>query len=204
MIQIFWEIGLQAVEIMTLVFGILGMSFFMLLVFSPASVQSLSRVFNRSVDLERKLAFLDKSVRTEEFFYGHPVACGACLLLGSLFALAFFFFKLDVAHFSRIVLGSTRASAGVEILFDFLAWIGKLACLFGMFLGAMLLIAPRRLRRWEARLNSWFETRPLIERLEKPRTDLDSFLFRHPLAFGLVGGAFSCLLIVLSVLNLLR
>jgi hypothetical protein len=180
------------------------MSFFLLLLFSPASVRSLSGVFNRSVDIDRKLSFLDKSVRTEELFYAHPVAFGACLVVGSLFALVFFFFKLDISHFSRVVFGTAHASVGVEILFDFLAWIGKLACLLGLGLGMALLIAPQKLRRWEGALNNWFETRPLVDRLQKPRTGFDSLLFSHPVLFGVIGGAVSCLLIVLSVLNLLR
>ena len=33
--------------------------------------------------------------------------------------------------------------------------------------------------------------------------DIDTFLFQHPIFFGLIGGAISLLLIVLSILNLL-
>lgn len=202
--KIFWEIGLQAVEILTLIFGILGMTFSLLLLYSPAAVKNLSSVFNRSVNLERRLSFLDKSVRTEQLFYSHPVVIGSCLVAGSLFALVFFFFKLDIAQFSRIVFASSSTSVGMEILFDFLVLVGKTACVIGLCLGFLLLVAPQRLRRWEGKLNSWFETGPLVEKLEKPRDHFDTFLFRHPVFFGVLGGAVSCLLIILSVLNLLR
>jgi hypothetical protein len=202
--KIFWEIGLQAVEILTLIFGILGMTFSLLLLYSPAAVKNLSGVFNRSLNLDRKLAFLDKSVRTEQLFYSHPFVVGACLVAGSLFALVFFFFKLDIVQFSRIVFGAPRTTVGVEMLFEFLVLIGKTACVIGLCLGVVLLVAPQRLRRFESKMNSWFETGPLLERLEKPRDNFDTFLFRHPVFFGALGAAVSCLLIILSVLNLLR
>jgi hypothetical protein len=44
----------------------------------------------------------------------------------------------------------------------------------------------------------------LIEKLNRPVKTLDNAFFRYPIFFGLLGGSVSCLLIVLSILNLLR
>ena len=199
---IFWEIILQTIEILTLVVGMLGMAMSLLLLFAPKAAQSLSGIANRSVDVEKKLKFLDKDIRTEEWIYSHPTVVGCGLSLASLFALVFFFFQVDVAEFSRIFFGATPFAPG-EILFQAFVWIGKLACLIGLALGVGLMAAPAKIRRMERSLNSWIDTRSWVEKLDRSGPKLDTVLFRYPIFFGIFGGAVSCLLIVLSILNLL-
>jgi hypothetical protein len=200
---IFWEIGLQAIEILTLVVGLLGMAMSLLLLFAPAAVQNLSGIANRSVDVEKKLRFLDKDIRTDDWIYGHPVIVGGGLAAASLFALAFFFFKVDIAEFNRIFFGATPFAPG-EILFQAFVWVGKLACLLGLALGVGLMAAPAKMRRMERSLNAWIDTRSWVEKLDRSGPKLDTVFFRYPIFFGIFGGAVSCLLIVLSILNLLK
>jgi hypothetical protein len=200
---IFWEIGLQAIEILTLVVGLLGMAMSLLLLFAPAAAQNLSGIANRSVDVEKKLRFLDKDIRTDDWIYGHPVIVGGGLAAASLFALAFFFFKVDIAEFNRIFFGATPFAPG-EILFQAFVWVGKLACLLGLALGVGLMAAPAKMRRMERSLNAWIDTRSWVEKLDRSGPKLDTVFFRYPIFFGIFGGAVSCLLIVLSILNLLK
>jgi hypothetical protein len=199
-----WEIGLQAVEILTLVVGMLGMAMSLLLLFAPSAARNLSTVLNRSMDVDKKLLFLDKSIRTDELIYGHPVIVGGGLVAASLFALIFFFFKVDIADFTRIFFGPDHNSLLGEILFQTVAWIGKAACFLGLAFGLCLLVSPATMRRIERKLNTWMETRAFVEKLDRSSHDIDAIFFRYPFFFGLLGGAISCLLIVLSVLNLLR
>ncbi len=201
---ILWEIGLQTIEILTLVIGMLGMTFSLLLLLAPAVVIKLSRVFNRSVDMDRKLSFLDKGIRTEGLFYGHPTIVGLCLVTGSAFGMIFFLFRLDITQFAQIIFGSERSTLGAEILFESLAWIGKIACLIGLIAGGLLIFAPERLRRIESRMSSWVETRSFVERLDRSNNQVDALFLRFPVFFGLLGAGVSCLLIVLSIINLLR
>jgi len=202
--NILWEIGLQAVEIMTLVVGILGMAMSLLFVFASSTARNLSTILNRSMDIDKKLLFLDKSIRTDELIYGHPLIVGGGLATASLFALIFFYFKVDIAEFTRIVFGSTQTSDIGEIIFRTVAWIGKLACFLGLALGLCLMVSPATMRRVERKLNTWMETRSFVEKLDRSSHDLDAIIFRYPFFFGLLGGAISCLMIVLSILNLLR
>jgi hypothetical protein len=201
--HIVYEIGLRSIEIMTLVFGILGMSMSLLLLFAPSVAKNLSSVFNRSVDVQKRLAFLDKDIRTEELVYGHPVLVGGLLVAGSVFALLFFAFKLHFPSFAQVFLGSANPGIYGEIIFEAVVWVGKLSCVLGLIFGACLLLAPQKLRAVERWMNAWFETRFWVERLERPSLSLDAVFFRYPVFFGLAGGAISCLLIVLSILNLL-
>jgi hypothetical protein len=202
--NIFSEIGLQAVEIMTLVVGMLGMAMSLLLLFAPSIARNLSTILNRSMDVDRKLLFLDKSIRTDELIYAHPVIVGGGLAAASLFALIFFFFKVDVADFTRIFFGPNHNSSVGAILFQTVAWIGKVACFLGLAFGLCLLVSPATVRRIERKLNTWIETRSFVERLDRSSHDIDAVFFRYPIFFGLLGGAISCLLIVLSILNQLR
>jgi hypothetical protein len=199
---IVWEIGLQAIEIITLVVGMLGMAMSVLLLFTPAAARHLSGIANRGIDLEKKLKILDKDVRTEEWIYSRHRITGGGLTLASLLALVFFFFKVDISELNRILFGDPYFSIG-EILLTVFVWVGKLACLTGIFLGLGLALAPAALRRVERGLNAWIDTHAWVEKLDRPSQQLDTVLFRHPVFFGIIGGAISCLLIVLSILNLL-
>jgi len=197
------EICLEVVEILTLLFGILGMTFSVLLLFSPNVAKNLSNMFNRNIDTAKRLNFLDTDIRTDLFIYNHNLLVGLCLVTGSLFALIFFFFRLDVSNFSKILFGSDGSWLIGEIVFISLAWIGKIACIFGLLAGVCLLFAPSKMQQIERKLNTWFDTGSTIAKLDRSSHELDTVLYRHPILFGLIGGIISFLLIILSTLNIL-
>jgi hypothetical protein len=198
------EIGLRAIEIMTLVFGMLGMTLSLLLLFAPRVAQTLSAVLNRSVDVDQKLRLLDQDIQTDKVIYTHPLLTGGFLVAGSMFALFFFFFKFDASVFSQVFFGSHNHSLSGEIIFHAVGWIGKFGCLLGLLAGAGLILAPRRVQAIEQKMNTRYETRSWIEKLQRPTHSLDTVLFRYPILSGLLGGSISSVLIVLSILNLLR
>ena len=194
---------MQTVEILTLLFGILGLAFSLMLAFSPTVVETIGKLMNRHINFEKNLAVLDKDIATGHLFYNHPTISGICLIAGSVFALVFFFFKLDVSNFSMIFLGSRTSSMTGELLFNALAWIGKIACMLGLLYGFGLLLVPKSMQTIETKMNAWVETRPALERLNREEHALDSFLYRFPITFGVIGAIISFLLIVLSILNIL-
>jgi hypothetical protein len=198
------EIGLRAIEIMTLVFGMLGMTLSLLLLFAPRVAQTLSNILNRSVDVDKKLSVLDKDIQTDKLIYGHPLLVGGGLFAGSLFALFFFFYNFEPSVFARLFFGSHHQTVSGEIIFQTVGWIGKLACLLGLLGGAGLILAPRRVRDLDQRMNAQYETFSWIEKLQRSTHSLDTVLFRYPILSGLLGGSISSVLIVLSILNLLR
>ena len=198
------EIGFKAIEIMTLVFGILGMSLSLLLLFAPDMARNLSRLLGRSIDLDKGLAFLDKEIQTDDLIYSHRFLVGGFLVAGSVFALLFFFFKVDVSSFAKIFFGSHNRAAYGEMAFQAIAWIGKLSCMLGLVFGCCLMAAPEKMRAIERWMNSWVDTRAFIEKLEHTGLTLDTAFFRYPFFFGLLVGSISLVLIVLSIINLLR
>ena len=201
--QIFQQIGLQAIEILTLVFGILGISFSLMLLLSPNLTRSVSNVINRNVNIDKKFAYLDKDLQLDSFIYGHNMVIGLCLIAGSAFSLIFFFFKLDISGFANIFFIPGKYLSINKIIFNGITWVGKIACFFGIICGFMLFVAPGKMKHIEKKVSSWIETRHFFDRLDNSNRELDAVLFRHPVPFGLVGLIISSVIIILSILNLL-
>ena len=198
------EIGLQVISILTLVFGIMGIAFSLMMLFSPRLVQQISSILNRSINIEKKINYLDKEIQIDAFFYSHHILIGVCLVAGSLFSLIFFYFQLDVASLARIFGNRNGAFLSNQIFFSFIAVIGKIVCLLGLAAGLILLLAPGKMKKMEHKLNSWFETGQVVEKLDASSHNVDIFFFRHPVFFGLAGSLISLVLIILSIINLLE
>lgn len=202
--EIFWEISVQATEILTLVFGILGMSLSLMLIFSPRLAKNISNILNRSVDVDKSIDYLDKSIEITAYFYKYNVVAGVVLIAGSVFSLFFFFFSLDITKFAGIFFGSRQHLLTSEIIIISIVWIGKIGCLAALLFGILLTFAPDTMKRMENKLNSWFETKPMIKKLDNSSHDLDAFFFRHTTPVGLTGAVVSFFLIALSIINLLK
>ena len=201
--EIFWDIAFHAIEILTLLFGVLGMAFSLLLLFSPRLTKSLGSFFNRNITVGSSARLLDKDIPTEALIYSHHVIVGLCLVAGSVFAIIFFFFNVDIANFAGVFLGSQKYFLTLEIIFFFFAWIARIGCVCGLVFGIILLVAPQKMRVFENRLNTWFETKTFFEKLDQSGPELDVLFFRYPFFFGMAGAVLSFLIITLSVVNLL-
>ena len=201
--DIFWDIALHTVEILTLLFGVLGMTFSLLLLASPRLTKSLGNFFNRNISVGSSPNILDKDIKTENFIYSHHIIAGLGLIAGSTFALIFFFFNIDIANFANIFLGSQKYFQTLEIIFYFFAWIARVGCVFGLLIGAVLLFAPQKMRALEGKVNTWFETKKFFEKLDKSGPELDALFFRYPFFFGMAGAVISFLVITLAIVNLL-
>ena len=202
--EIFWEIGIQTIEILTLVFGIMGMTLSLMLLFWPRLARNLSDVLNRSIDVDKRLEYLDKDIQISEFYYNHHIIMGLLLVAGSAFSLFFFTFSLDISKFAGIFFGSRANVFTAELVVSTFTWTGRIGCLIGLVIGLLIVFRPDIMKRIENKLDSWFETKPMIDKLDKSSHDIDSFFFRNSIAVGLVGAVISFFLISLSIINLLR
>jgi len=202
--EIFWEIGIQTIEILTLVFGIMGMTLSLMLLFSPRLARNLTNILNRSIDVDKRLEYMDKDIQLSEFIYNHHITMGLLLVAGSAFSLFFFLFSLDISKFVGIFFGSQANAFTAELVVTTFTWTGRIGCLAGLAIGLLIVFMPDLMKRIENKLNSWVETKPMIDKLDKSSHDVDSFFFSHPIAVGSVGAVISFFLISLSVINLLR
>jgi hypothetical protein len=202
--EIFWEIFIQSIEILTLIFGILGMTISLMLLLSPGLARSLSNILNRSINVDKGIEFLDKDIKISEFFYNHHMAMGLLIVAGAAFSLFFFFFSLDISKFAGIFLGSRANLFTAEIIVSTVTWIGKIGCLTGLVFGLMMVFKPDLIKRIDNKLNFLFETKSIFEKLDKSSHAMDTFFFRHTFAVGLTGAVISFFLISLSIINLLE
>lgn len=202
--RIIQQIVLQSIEILTLITGVLGLTLSTVLLFSPNLIRSLSNLLNRRINFDDKIKFLDKDIEIAHHFYNHHVVIGMLLIGGAAFSLFYFFFSLDIARFTSVFLGSQKNTFVPEIMIDSIVWIIKVVCLIALLCGLLLVFAPNKMRQIESKLNSWFETKSFIEKLEKIDHDLDSFIFRHPIMVGVAGAVLSFFLLSLSIINLLE
>ncbi len=200
----FWEIGLQTVGILALMFGIFGIAFSLLLLISPNVTKKISNVFNRYIDVDKKVSYLDKDIQTESIIYKHHVIMGVCLIVGSGFILIFLMFKLDVANFVNIFFSSQKFASINEIIANSMAMTGKIVGVAGIIFGFILLFLPGKMKKIEKKVNTWFSTQHAISKINETHHDIDTFIYRHAVLFGLTGLIISIFLTVLATFNMLH
>ena len=200
----FWEIALQTVGILALIFGIIGIALSLLLLISPNMTKKISNVLNRYIDVDKKVSYLDKDIQTESIIYNHNVISGACLIVGSGFILIFLMFKLDVANFVNIFFSSQKFASINEIILSSMAIIGKIVGVAGIIIGSILLFSPGKMKKIEKKVNTLFSTQQMISKLDETHHDIDTFIYQHAVLFGLTGLIISIFLTVLATVNMLH
>ncbi len=190
---LFWDMFLRFAQILTVIAGVSGIALSLLLLFSPNLVRTLSNIFNYQLNLEKRLSFLNKYIQTGPIIYRHNILFGGCLIAGSIFALIFLFFKLDVTKFSSIF---------NEIVVVSMILLGKISMIAGIILGFFLLLSPETIEKIESKMNLWLDIQPIVNKLDEFHDDIDTIFFRHPKNFGLAGLIISTILFVLSIVNL--
>jgi hypothetical protein len=202
--KFFGEIFLQAIEIFTLVVGAIGVFLSLLLLLAPLRFKKTGAILNRAVDIDSKIThFVDRDIPTDNLIYRHNIISGVCLMVASAFILVFLFYRLDVDGFLKVFFADREFNTIDEILFSSMALIGKIAGVIGMLIGSILLFSPEQMRQIEKRVDTWFATKPLWDKLDRPFENVDALVFRRPTVFGIIGLVTSLFLTFLAVKNLL-
>lgn len=201
----FWAICLQALEIFTLVVGIVGMVISMLLLLAPRLLNRIGESLNRSIDVDKKISRLvDRNIPTAAFFYHHNIISGVCLIVGAVFVLLFLFFRLDVDGLVSVFFGNDKFKVAYEILITTMALLGKVAGAASLLIGVILVCRPARMQQIERRMDTWFATQPMLEKLDRSYPSVDTLVYRRPIIFGTLGLFTSVLLTFLAVNNLIH
>ena len=201
----FWAIFLQVLEFFTLVVGIVGMVLSTLLLLAPRLLNRIGESLNRSIDVDKKISRLvDRSIPTAAFFYRHNIISGVCLIVGAVFVLLYLFFRLDVDGLVSVFFGNDKFKVTYEILITTMALMGKVAGSAGLLIGLILVSRPEKLQQIERRMDTWFTTQPMWERLDRSRPSVDTLVYRRPIIFGAIGLFTSVVLTFLAVNNLIH
>ena len=201
----FWGIFLQALEIFTLVVGIVGMVLSTLLLLAPRLLNRIGESLNRSIEVDKKISRLvDRSIPTTAFFYRHNIVSGVCLIVGAVFVLLFLFFRLDVDGLVSVFFGDDKFKVTYEILITAMVLLGKVAGAVGLLVGVILVCRPAKMQQIERRMDTWFATQPMWEELDRSHPTVDTLVYRQPIIFGAIGLFASVLLMFLAVNNLIH
>ena len=201
----FWAIFLQALEIFTLVVGIVGMVLSMLLLLAPRLLNRMGESLNRSIDVDNKISRLvDRNIPTAAFFYRHNIISGVGLIVGAVCVLLFLFFRLDLDGLVSVFFGNDQFKVAYEILITTLALLGKVAGAAGLLIGVILVSRPEKMQKIERRMDTWFATQPMWEKLDRSRPSVDTLVYRRPIIFGAIGLFTSVVLTFMAVNNLIH
>ena len=201
----FWAIFLQALEIFTLVVGIVGMVLSMLLLLAPRLLNRMGESLNRSIDVDNKISRLvDRNIPTAAFFYRHNIISGVGLIVGAVCVLLFLFFRLDLDGLVSVFFGNDQFKVAYEILITTLALLGKVAGAAGLLIGVILVSRPEKMQEIERRMDTWFATQPMWEKLDRSRPSVDTLVYRRPIIFGAIGLFTSVVLTFMAVNNLIH
>jgi len=199
-----WDICLQTVEVFTLVAGLLGVVLSLLLLLAPRLFRSLSEKLNRSVDVDTKIKNVaDKEIRTEGLFYGHNIITGTVFIIGYAIILIFLYYRLDVKSVANLSAGYNNYPDTSEVIVGAMALFGKFTGIIGIIIGSILLFSPDQLRIIERRMNTWFSTQSMADKLDRSYEDVDTLVFQRPVVFGIIGLIPSMVLTYLAIRNIL-
>jgi|GEM_PF-350379 len=199
-----WIICLQTVEVFTLVAGLLGVVLSLLLLLAPRLFRSLSEKLNRSVDVDTKIKNVaDKEIRTEGLFYGHNIITGTVFIIGYAIILIFLYYRLDVKSVANLSAGYNNYPDTSEVIVGAMALFGKFTGIIGIIIGSILLFSPDQLRIIERRMNTWFSTQSMADKLDRSYEDVDTLVFQRPVVFGIIGLIPSMVLTYLAIRNIL-
>jgi hypothetical protein len=190
-----FDIVLRSFEIFILILGIIGVICSFLLMFSPNIIGAAGGWFNKYVNVESSIGYLNRIVRTDRFTYRHNILTGVALVLGSTVVLIFLFFQLPGIPFQNIV---------YEVIFQSAVMIGKVTAIMGFLVGSGLMFFPGRMNVIENKINSWFDTQQYVDKLNEPYPFVDKILLKHSVIFGMTGVAASALLILVAAIALFK
>ncbi len=196
------EICFQALAIFILVLAITGLAISFLLLISPTKAQSISKLFDQKITVEKKINYLDKSIGTDKLTYQHNIPFGIGLIAGSVFVLIFLFFKLDVIKVVKIFSAPDYAFL-IEIIISALAMVGKIASILGFVFGFFLLFVPELMIKIENIMDSWIETEFMVDKLDEFHHGIENIILKYPILFGFTGLMTSAILILLSIISLI-
>ena len=195
------KILLDATAILTIVSGTAGLLLSLGLIFFPERTRRIDAFLSRNYRLKERLAYFDQTVRNELFIYKRPRLNGILFIAGSIVSLIFLSFQIDVERLLAVLHVQESHRFLWAMTLEALVLTGQLAGLIGVVVGLFLMTAPGRLQRIENRLNRWFATQPLVDRLDVFNHVVNVFSFRHPMLIGSIGVLLSTTLILLSLSN---
>lgn len=175
---------IPAVIAIMLAGGLAGITLGCALVINHSATLRFMTRMNRWVSTREAFAPLDARINVEPARGRRPLL-GAFLVVGGVLAVGFLLTRLDFR--ATYVPGvNTQRLLVSSIALETMKWVLVLGSAFAAIIGAMLLLAPARVRLLERWLNRWHSSEPVVAAAEKMHTPLEPRVEAHPRATGCI------------------
>jgi hypothetical protein len=174
----------RTLAIFLLIGALMGAAVALLLIFKPHLLKPVNRAANRWVSMRWIGRWMDRSVRTEHWFYQHHGVMGLLVVAGAGYMLLYFGWRMDQAAALR-ALGVFVASPQLaSMLAQALRLIALIGAVLALLIGAVYWIRPSLLRGTETQANQWLSLRQSTKAIDVMRDQVDLFVEHHAQRVG--------------------
>jgi len=174
----------RALAIFLLIGASTGLLLSLLLIFKPQLLQRVNGVANRWVSMRKISQLMDRSVRTERWFYRHHLLLGVFVVAGAGYMLLYFGWRLDRAAALRALGGSMANQQWAGMLLHALVLFALIGAVMALLLGVVYLIRPSLLRGLETQSNQWVSSRQATKVMDVMHDQVDLFVAQHAQRVG--------------------
>ncbi len=183
--------------------ALIAFGFGLLLLFWLQAAFYLKRSLDRWFSAGERLQWLDRRYRSEGWFYRHHHGLGLLILVLTIAVL------YTIAFYLKGELQLQDINLYPEWL-PFWQWLYQATLiflvvghLFGFGVGVVVYFRPSQLKQLEQSANRWIDSKPILDSLDCPRTQLDELLYHYARVSGLLlcGGALYLFLLIITLLQ---
>lgn len=174
----------RSLAIFLLIGALVGVATALLLIFKPQLLQRINHVANHWVSLRHISQLMDRSIRTERWFYRHHLVIGPLVVAGAGYMLLYFGWLLDRAAALR-ALGVYLANPPLaSALLQALLLFALIGAVLALVIGVVYWARPSLLRGLETQSNQWVSSRKATKVMDVTHEQADLFLAQHAQGVG--------------------
>ena len=174
----------RSLAIFLLIGAVMGTVMALLLIFRPQLLQRVNRVANHWVSLRSISQWMDRSIRTERWFYRHHLVLGPLVVAGAAYMLLYFAWLLDKAAALRALSGYVLNPQLAGALLQALLLFAQIGAVVALLIGAVYWIRPSLLRGLETQANQWVSSRQATKVMDVTHDQVNLYVAQHAQRVG--------------------
>lgn len=174
----------RSLAIFLLIGASMGTVMALLLIFKPLLLQRINRVANYWVSTRHISQLMDRSIRTERWFYRHHLVLGPLVVVGAGYMLLYFGWLLDRAAALRALTGYIANPPLASALVQALLLLALIGAVVALLIGAVYWVRPSLLRGLETQSNRWVSSRKATKVVDVNHEQVDQFVAHHAQGVG--------------------
>jgi len=174
----------RSLAIFLLIGALMGVATALLLIFKPQLLQRVNRVANHWVSTRHISQLMDRSIRTERWFYRHHLVMGPLVVVGAGYMLLYFGWLLDRAAALRALGGYIANPPLASALLQALLLFALIGAVVALLIGAVYWVRPSLLRGLETQSNRWVSSRKATKVIDVTHEQVDLFVVQHAQGVG--------------------